>query len=512
MTDRSADDGTPSSTSSTIEEMEDVSTSLYRVLSGKKGELAATKEQAEILCYLEDGTLLVSESHRLDQNVLVYIDRLRRANKTWNVVPTTLERIRNLYMDQGDVTVEADSSAVQESVVAMLREATRLGASDIHIVNRQELSLIRSRINGVLEDVKRLRPAEGRALSATIYQSMLDVAGDSYFNVHKSQDGRLKQEFVSSIGLYGARVATRPMERGHLTVMRLLYNSTAISADLSQLGYLPEQVEMIETMCQNKTGINIVSGATGSGKSLSLKCALELVLRTFDRAIHVLTVEDPPEYTIDGAVQTPVIGTDWPGAIRNAMRLDPDVILIGEIRDLESGTAAFRAAMTGHGVWTTLHANDNVSSLERLKDLGVDVGMLTDPALVTGLMNQSLVRKVCMNCSVPYAVGSARLTAAQRLRIEKHCQVENVRLAGNGCDSCRAGSIGRTLVAEVVRPNLAFMEMFRREGKNEARKFWLQEMGGITKADHMIRRINEGLLDPLHAEKDVGFILDRETY
>lgn len=492
-------------------EAEDNSPSLFRVLSGRKGELAATKEQAELLCYLEDGTLFVSQSHRLDQHVLVYLDRLRRANKVFRIVPASLEKIRALYADQGDVAVEVDSSAVQESVVSMLREATRLGASDIHIVNRQDISVVRHRINGVLEDVKRLRTSEGRALSATIYQSMLDVAGDPYFNVHKPQDGRLKQEFVSSIGLYGARVATRPMERGHLTVMRLLYNTTSSSIDLASLGYLPEQVEMIEAMCHNKTGINIVSGATGSGKSLSLKCALENVLSIFGRNIHVLTVEDPPEYTIEGAVQTPVIAGDWPGAITNAMRLDPDLILIGEIRDLESAIAAFRASLTGHGVWTTLHANDNVSSLERLKDLGVDMGMLSDPALVTGLMNQSLVRKVCPHCSSTYHERRGSLSSVERERIEKYCDIDRVRMAGPGCDQCRAGSIGRTLVAEVVRPSLDFMEVFRRDGKNAARSYWLKEMGGITKTDHMLRRINEGLMDPLHAEKDVGFIMDREV-
>src|SRR5690606_18542214 len=126
---------------------------------------------------------------------------------------------------------------------------------------------------------------QGGAYSATIYQSMLDVAGDPYYKPNQSQDGRLKEEFVSSIGLYGARVATRPMERGHLMVMRLLCNSLG-QVTLQDLGYLPEQIEIITALCHNKTGINILSGATGSGKSLSLKCALELVAKIFNYSIH----------------------------------------------------------------------------------------------------------------------------------------------------------------------------------------------------------------------------------
>lgn len=481
-----------------------------RLLSAGKGPMEATADEQSLLCYLDDGRLFVSEAHRLNPYVLAYQDRLRRMGRPFNALPSTPEQIAALYRDAagGEADPGFDPTIVQEQVVSMLREATKIGASDIHVVNRHDTSVVRFRVNGVLEVYQRLRPKEGEAIAATIYQSMLDVAGDAYFKKNQPQDGRLKEEFVSSIGLYGARVATRPMERGHLTVMRLLYNTIG-SVTLDQLGYLPEQVEMIRSLCRNKTGINILSGATGSGKSLSLKCSLELVLDVFDRSIHVLTIEDPPEYTINGAVQTPVIAGDWPGAISNAVRLDPDVLQIGELRDFDSATAGFRAAMTGHGVWTTLHANDTVSALERLKDMGVDLGLITDPALVTGLMNQSLVRKVCQHCSVSYAEGAAALDEGSRRRVEKYCDTSKVRLTGPGCAHCRNGSSGRTLVAEVVLPTLEFMEVFKTRGKNAAREYWLKEMGGITKTDHVIRRANEGVIDPLAAEKDIGYGLDR---
>lgn len=478
------------------------------VLSAQDGPMQVGSNERSLVCLLDDGTLVVSESHKLNPHVLAYMERLKGMRVEYRVQYSSPEKIQALYRDAGEAASVVNKTVVQDQIVSMLREATRMSASDIHIVNRNEESTVRYRINGVLEDYQRLLPQQGFSYAATIYQSMLDVANDPYFNKNASQDGRLKEEFVSSIGLYGARVATRPMERGHLTVMRLLYNTLG-QVGLDQLGYLPEHIEMITSLCHNKTGINILSGATGSGKSLSLKCALELVLKIFDKAIHVLTIEDPPEYTIAGAVQTPVIGGDWAGAIANAMRLDPDVIQVGELRDFESATAAFRAGMTGHGVWTTLHANDNVSSLERLKDIGVDVGLITDPALVTSLMNQSLVRTVCPNCSVSFAEGASSLSAQERKRVEDYCNTDSLRLTGPGCSECRNGTKGRTLVAEIIRPTLEFMDVFKQDGKNAARKYWLDEMGGITKTDHVIRRVNEGLVDPLAAEKDIGYTLDR---
>lgn len=485
----------------------DASVSVAQVISSVEGPLKVGTAERSLLCLLHDGTLVVSEAHKLDPYVMAYRERLRALTHSYHIQYSSPERIRSLYQDAGEAASVINKTVVQEEVVGVLRDATRLGASDIHIINRPNESLLRFRIHGVLEDYRRLLPQQGEAYSATIYQSMLDVA-DPYFKKTVPQDGRLKEEFVSSIGLFGARVATRPTERGHLMVMRLLYNAVG-HVGLDELGYLPEHIEMITKLSRNKTGINILSGATGSGKSLSLKCALELVLDAFGHAIHVLTIEDPPEYTIPGAVQTPVLSDDWAGAISNAMRLDPDVIQIGELRDLPSATAGFRAGITGHGVWTTLHANDNVSALERLRDLGVDLGLITDPSLVTSLMNQSLVRTLCPHCSEPYQDRAAALDTWARERIEATCDPERVRMRGEGCGECRGGIKGRSLVAEIILPTMGFMDIFRSKGKNAARAHWLDEMGGITKTDHVVRRVNEGRVDPLTAEQDIGYALTR---
>src|SRR5690625_608939 len=195
-----------------------------RVVSSAEGPLQVGKAERSLLCLLQNGTLVVSEAHKLDPYVMAYRERLRALGHPYQVEFSSPERIRALYRDAGEAASVMNKTIVQQEVVNVLQDATKLGASDIHIINRPEESLLRFRIHGVLEDYRRLLPQEGESYSSTIYQSMLDVA-EPFFKRSQPQDGRLKEEFVSSIGLFGARVATRPTERGHLMVMRLLYNA-----------------------------------------------------------------------------------------------------------------------------------------------------------------------------------------------------------------------------------------------------------------------------------------------
>ncbi|MEN1478436.1 ATPase, T2SS/T4P/T4SS family, partial [Pseudomonas aeruginosa] len=307
----------------------------------------------------------------------------------------------------------ARATQMQERVVKIIRKATELRASDVHFVVSPAGtgSKIRFRVDGLLKTVEQFRSQELHELCATIYQSMCDVA-EPLFKPQLDQDARMSQTFVEKLNLFGARIATRPRAGGFLMILRLLYDDTGLDS-LEQLGYLPEQNALFDRMMRMPYGINILSGPTGSGKSMTLKVTMEGLDKLHGGSKHILTIEDPPEYRIrgEGINQTPLVydATDpdaerqaWAAGIANGMRLDPDYMMIGEVRDLFAAVAAFRGAMTGHGLWSTLHTNSAIGIVQRLKDLGVDPGLLFDPALLTGLINQSLLPKLCPRCKLRF--------------------------------------------------------------------------------------------------------------
>ncbi|WP_241236228.1 ATPase, T2SS/T4P/T4SS family, partial [Pseudomonas aeruginosa] len=181
---------------------------------------------------------------------------------------------------------------------------------------------------------------------------------------------------------------------------------------------------------------------------MTLKVTMEGLDKLHGGSKHILTIEDPPEYRIrgEGINQTPLVydATDpdaerqaWAAGIANGMRLDPDYMMIGEVRDLFAAVAAFRGAMTGHGLWSTLHTNSAIGIVQRLKDLGVDPGLLFDPALLTGLINQSLLPKLCPHCKVRFQDHQDQLAPDLVERVQRLTDVSQVYVKGPGCQACR---------------------------------------------------------------------------
>jgi type II secretory ATPase GspE/PulE/Tfp pilus assembly ATPase PilB-like protein len=474
-------------------------------------------EARKVICLTAAGDLYISNSHERSYWVLAFIDKLRREQFTYKITLTSIELIAALYSKAAVGKGSDKHSTRQAQVLELMRLAIQSTASDIHIIVREVSTRIKFRIHGELTTASELSREDGQDLCATIYQTMCDVA-EPVFNPNRSQDARLMASSLKSSGLYGGRVATRPTDSGLLMVIRLLYDRGSSKLQLEQLGYLSEQVRVINHMASRRFGINILSGPTGSGKSTTLECLLKRIIEQRQQRAHILTLEDPPEYRIDGAVQTPIlcdkddddaVSREWARAISNAMRLDPDILMCGEIRDSSSAIATFRAAMTGHGVWTTVHANDALSILVRLQDIGISPSLLGDSALITGLINQVLTKKLCDHCKQPYLPQAALCSPELQARVANHCQVEQVYVRGPGCSQCHDSGInGRTVVAEVIEPDAGLMEAFIRSGKNEARRYWLEQLGGITKNHNLIQLINRGVVDPSDGEQDVCILDD----
>jgi len=473
-----------------------------------------SKEVLEYLRYLEDGRLLISKTHRFKPEVTGFIARLKRLNMPFVPHYVELSVLMDLHDDENSDTTQRAATDMQRHARRVFEKAVLMRASDIHIRNdRQKSTVILMRVHGDLELVEEHPFDWGDQLCATIYQAMTDIS-DATFETMSHQDARISDRAKLPQGVDGIRVATTPQVNGYAMVLRLLYNDTVESFDLALLGYMRSQVSAVNLMKRRPTGINIIAGPTGSGKSTTLQRVLGSIIKETAGRKHVITVEDPPEYSIPGAVQTPVSNANtieersvqFQLAIRAAMRLDPDVIMIGEIRDTPSARLAVQAAMTGHQVWTTLHANGAFAIIDRLLDLDVPLENLTDHSIITGLTCQRLVKVLCPKCKVPLLDALDRYSDSDLRRIKSVVDVSNVFVTGMGCDhpDCRHGSVGRTVVAETVITDASLMKFIRARDRIGAQEYWQRDQGGKTMLAHAIETVKQGLIDPFAAEDTVG--------
>lgn len=480
-------------------------THLPTVLTSAGGRFEI-KPDLQLFCALtDDGVLHVSAQHQTDPYIMAFMDQLEHAEFDYSIETCSMTDIKALYQTSGQTGLgqpQADTDR-QEQALRILGDAHRRGASDVHIVVGHDISKFFYRIHGLLWEAGQEKSQVGTELCSALYNSMCDVTKDHY-QPQIPQDARVGREFVQQLGLFGARVATRPLVDGPLMVMRLLYDDQR-KMSLDDLGFLTAQIEQFARLRSLPYGVNLITGPTGSGKSKSLQVNLNLLWEETKGTRHILTLEDPPEYPLK-ANQSPLgNGETWKGGIKNSVRLDPDILMYGELRDLESAQGAYSGGMTGHQVWSTLHTNNAVASIQRLLDMGVPDYLVTDPALTTGIINQSLLPVLCPDCRIPLtqnlgAVSKGLVTRLTRLQI-----IEEVNLCGPGCSHCKnLGVIDRTVVAEVLLTDLQFMNEFVKGGASAARRHWVNEMGGITKIAHAITKIRSGLIDPRHAESIVG--------
>ncbi|EAN7944403.1 pilus assembly protein [Salmonella enterica] len=499
---------------------------------------------AAVLLYHNPDTsaneLLVDSERRTDAAIQQRVMQLLEENPAASmrmVSRSELLRCRDLasrQAEQGEQglrlqDIKKDVSRRQGDVLNYFMVAKDIGASDIHCTTHPGLTRIEMRVHGELETISELAEEDGNAQAATIILSMCDVTEPQFFAGRK-QDGRVAAKFLRKVGLFGARYSHTPTADGLHYVMRVIPDDGDVVPTLEKLGYLPEQIRLIQRILRIPEGMVILSGPTGSGKSTTLRACSDLYLKRTRYKKRLLTVEDPPEGRIVGAIQTPIlcdkadeaeVRRAWERALSSALRLDPDAILPGELRDLISILAGIFAAQTGHLVFTTLHANSAFSIPERMITMGANAGLVADAQLLIGLISQRLVQVLCPDCRIPWSVKKEQLTPEEREYLGKYCTVEGVCRPENlhfrnedGCPSCRKavtingrqvatvgkGVGGRSVVAEVVRPDTTLFRLLIQEGKEAAKAYWLSELGGITRRTHLLHKLNDGLVDPLDAD------------
>lgn len=394
---------------------------------------------------------VVSEAQLLQSMDLLY-------RKTSDIEDLADQLNEEIAEDAFDLAALTATDEVDVPVVKLLKslfeDAVQVGASDIHIEPDETVLRIRQRIDGVLhEHVMK----EKRIASALVLRLKL-MASLNISEKRLPQDGRFN---INVIGhSVDVRMSTLPIQFGESVVMRLLDQSGGIIG-LDKVGLPERMLPRLRKMINVPHGLLLVTGPTGSGKTTTLYGALN-ELNSHQKKI--ITVEDPVEYRLPRINQVqvhPKIGLDFSSVLRATLRQDPDILLVGEIRDKETAEIALRAAMTGHFVLSTLHTNDAVSSAMRLTDIGIE-GYLAASAL-NGILAQRLVRKICDNCTQHYhPTGSEQLWIDAR---QEELGLDDIELKkGRGCTYCNnTGYKGRTGIFELLEINEAMADALRRD-------------------------------------------------
>ncbi len=374
----------------------------------------------------------------------------------------------------------ANEAPVVRLVNLLLIEALDARASDVHLEAYQDGLRVRYRVDGVLQNA----PSPPVHLTAAIISRLKIMAELDIAERRLPQDGRIRLRLQNR--QVDVRVSTVPTLRGESVVLRLLDKERG-RISLAELGMAPDTLELFTEVVSRPHGIVLVTGPTGSGKTTTLYGAIEMIRTGREK---ILTVEDPVEYELSGVPQVPVnekVGVTFAAALRSLLRQDPDIILVGEIRDAETAQIATQAALTGHLVLSTLHTNDAPTALTRLLDL--DVAAYLVASTVDAVLAQRLVRVICANCKTETRPDKA---AARRLDVEALGLTRVWK--GAGCPECRGtGYRGRTGVYELlVMDNELRLEVQRRRGSEELRAMAVAK-GMRTLLDDGVRAAREGV-------------------
>ena len=368
--------------------------------------------------------------------------------------PDDLTFLADNLPQTSDLLGSDDDAPVIRLINGIIQQAIKMRASDIHIEPFENRLSVRFRVDGALRDVLSLSPRLSSVLVSRVkVMAQLDIA-----KKRVPQDGRFSLKL--SERAIDVRVSTLPAQYGERIVMRILEKTSSLM-NLSDLGMGIKPLVKFESALKQPNGIILVTGPTGSGKTTSLYAGLTYLN---DGSRNILSVEDPVEYALDGIGQTQVnnqVGMSFSAGLRAILRQDPDVVMVGEIRDPETAAIAVQASLTGHLVLSTVHTNSAIGAITRLRDMGVESFLLA--STVTAIIAQRLVRRLCENCKQPYLP-----TASQLAELELDTSASKTFFKAKGCTECHnIGYTGRLGLYEIVVMDEALKTMVHEDASEQ---------------------------------------------
>ena len=407
-----------------------------------------------------------------------------------------LSRIPTRYQRVGVVEARVSAEAIAQAPVVraidlLIKQAVRDRASDIHVEPQEDKLRVRYRIDGILHEIMSLPlSVHPPLLSRVKIMSGLNIA-----ERRRPQDGQIT--FDMGDREVDIRVATSNTVHGEMVVLRLL-DKTFAFLPLPEIGFLPDTLERYFQMVKTPFGMVLISGPTGSGKTTTQYATVNQLDST---GRNILTIEDPVEYrfvNINQMQVNPAAGVTFATGLRACMRLDPDVILIGEIRDAETAQIATQASLTGHLVLSSVHANDTVSVIFRMIDLGVEPFLLA--SAVVGIVAQRMVRRVCSYCSQPTSVSPDEQMAYEQELNEKQSEF----LIGAGCNFCaNTGYLGRTGIFEVMVMSESIRRMILSGADSDDIRAQAYKEGMVSLWHDGMLKVKEGITTPYEVIRNV---------
>ena len=384
-------------------------------------------------------------------------------------------------LSEDEIQTAANDAPIVRFVDAVLYQAIKDQASDIPFEPFEHEFKIRYRVDGALYEMA----PPPKNLAVPVISRVKILSGLNISERRRPQDGKIQLKIAGKpIDL---RVSTLPTQFGESVVLRILDRSV-VNLDLDVLGINEDVLEKIRDMISRPNGIFIVTGPTGSGKTTTLYSALKEINKVEDK---ILTAEDPVEYDLEGIIQLPIneaVGMTFDRALRAFLRQDPDIIMLGEIRDIESGQMAVQAALTGHLVFSTLHTNDAAGAITRFVDMGVEPFLITS-ALI-GILAQRLLRRVCPKCKTGFHPSDSDL---RLLELERADVGDNMFYYGKGCPYCNnTGYKGRKALTELLVMNPKINDLVLANAPTIAIREKARELGMVTMREDGVRAILNG--------------------